>query len=75
MSKCHISTTDPNFPTLRLEVGGHLYGFSVNCVREDAREWLVEIFEQQMTQVHDRAVEKTRESLQKEFRNLLGIPR
>ena len=71
--KCYINTTDPDFPVLRLKVGGYSYGFSVNCVRTDAREWLAEIFEQQMTQVHNRAVEKTRKEIQKEARKLFGI--
>ncbi len=67
------SRSDPHNPIIRIEIDGYTYSHNVRDIPADSYEWLVSVLEDQMQEVHDRAVLKTRKEIQVGIKDLLGI--
>jgi len=67
------SRSQPHNPKIHLEIAGRNYGFAVHGFPEESYEWVVEVLERQMQEIHDHAVSDTRENFRKAARELLGL--
>lgn len=67
------SKTEPHNPKIKLEIAGRNYGFTVQGFPEESYEWLVEVLERQMQEIHNHAVSDTRAEFRKKARELLGL--
>jgi hypothetical protein len=69
----YIDHSEPTNPMLNLEIGGIPYRFSLANVAPDARDQLAKVVHQQMLEIHNNAVARTRLNVQSQFRDLLGL--
>lgn len=68
-----ISTYDEDNPKIEISLDGYMYSFTVRNIKEESREWMLEILTDQLRTVHQRAVTKTRLEIQYGFQELLGL--
>lgn len=71
--KSYVNNMDPTNPTLTVEIEGYLYRFSVKGFPVKDYQWLADVLEDRMQDVHDRAVIKTRRTIQMGIKQLLGL--
>ena len=69
----YVDTKTESYPRLTVQIDGYNYGFNVKGFPEGNYEWLVEVVERQMQEIHNRAVAKTKKEFQTKARELLGV--
>ena len=56
-----------------IEINDNTYQFTLDDVKPEARQWLVDVLETHMQEVHDRSRNHTISEFQKTARDLFGL--
>lgn len=58
---------------LEIKVGDYIYRHTVRFLEKDKQEWLMGVLDQQMKDIHERAVRDTKKEFQGKLRELTGL--
>lgn len=73
MSDANIDYSDKHNPVLRINIDGYIYSFSVGAVSKSSHQWLCEVLQKQMNEIHKRACDNTKKQIQKDLCASLGL--
>ena len=65
--------SDPLNPTANIEIGGRTYRHSIADIPYERHEWYLSVIERQMQDIHDHAVNDTRQQIRDDFKRLLCL--